>query len=85
MTLSPNLLAEADKAADKQFEQLEGSPIYQEMLRAKARIVDLEKALIGLKRGECWCDVGIGHPLMTEHSVSCKFARNALVEWEQMK
>lgn len=28
-----------------------------------------------LKRGECWCGMSIGHPLIRDHSEGCKLAK----------
>lgn len=29
----------------------------------------------GLKRGSCWCEMGIGNPMMKTHSAACDAAR----------
>lgn len=39
---------------------------------------DLVKALEGVKRGSCWCEMGIGNPMMTSHSRQCGVARSTL-------
>jgi len=36
----------------------------------------------GLKRGECWCEVAIGNPMVQTHGVSCLAAR-AYLEGKQ--
>lgn len=38
----------------------------------------LTELIKGLKRGECWCDMGIGHPSCHEHSKLCKKVRDFL-------
>lgn len=41
----------------------------------------LHEALKGLshsKQEPCFCDVAVGHPLMSDHSTACKFAQEAL-------
>ena len=31
----------------------------------------LREALLQLKHGDCWCEVGIGNPMYTNHSAAC--------------
>lgn len=39
------------------------------------------RAVIGLlKRGSCWCELGIGNPMVRGHSDACRRAREALDE-----
>lgn len=38
----------------------------------------VREALEKLKRGDCWCEMGIGNPMVREHSPSCVAARAAL-------
>ena len=46
--------------------------------------LSLVKALEGLKNSECFCDVGIGSPIMAgRHSEACKAANAALREANQ--
>lgn len=35
------------------------------------KIEELMIMLEGLKIGDCWCQVGIGNPMMTKHSEIC--------------
>ena len=37
------------------------------------RIHDLEKSLLSLKNGRCWCGLGIGDPRVTSHWELCLF------------
>lgn len=40
---------------------------------------ELVMALFQLKRGDCWCEAGIGNPMMKGgHSYDCNFAKQAL-------
>lgn len=39
---------------------------------------ELLEALKGLKRGDCFCEVGIGRPGLTGHSPSCMRAKAAI-------
>lgn len=42
-------------------------------------------AIRGAERGQCcWCDVAIGHPLMDDHSQSCKNLGSALTLLERV-
>lgn len=52
----------------------------QEMLIKKCSAY--EKALEGLKVNGCFCEVGIGNPMMSNHSDSCKNATTTLKEWK---
>ena len=36
--------------------------------------------LYGLRRGDCWCDVGIGNPMMSSHDKVCDEVRAFLGE-----
>lgn len=38
---------------------------------ARADCVKLRQILLGLKRGSCWCEAGIGNPIATKHSAAC--------------
>lgn len=35
------------------------------------KIEDLTDVLKELKTGDCWCQVGISNPMITEHSKAC--------------
>ena len=35
------------------------------------RLAELEQAVLGLKLGDCWCDMATGNPMMTRHSQAC--------------
>lgn len=37
----------------------------------KEEIREILSALEGLKRGSCWCQMAIGHPMMKSHSEAC--------------
>lgn len=46
---------------------------------AEAQSDLLKTALIGLKRGDCWCEVGIGNPMLRgKHLQPCLFAQTIL-------
>lgn len=36
--------------------------------------------LVGLKRGDCWCEMGIGNPMVREHDVACLQAQLAVAQ-----
>ena len=36
------------------------------------------KALMDLKRGDCWCEMAIGNPMMRGHSPHCENAKRAM-------
>ena len=42
------------------------------------RLREVLKALSHREPGGCWCDHGIGSPMMTSHSRACEEARRAL-------
>lgn len=39
------------------------------------RILVIRAVLMGLKRGDCWCQMAIGNPMIHEHSRWCKLAQ----------
>jgi len=41
--------------------------------------VALVQALVGLKRGDCYCEHGIDNPMFPDHTDSCKMA-TAVIE-----
>jgi hypothetical protein len=43
------------------------------------RVLELQGALEGLLVEGCFCEVGIGHPLMNTHSDACERARAAIL------
>lgn len=45
-------------------------------------VSDLENALVSLKRGSCWCEMGIGDPRVVQHSHECDEVRRLV---EQMR
>lgn len=46
-----------------------------------ALVALLYRALIGVKRGDCWCDVAIGNPMMGgKHDTHCLVAQEAIKE-----
>lgn len=61
--------------------QIENLYLELEMSLTKQQIVDFEDILQeieemmsifeDLKTGDCWCQVGIGNPMITEHSKAC--------------
>ncbi len=57
----------------------------QEMdLKGMHEYVDeLVKALKGVKRGSCWCEMAIGNPMVSSHDSDCKFAKRVLKEVEE--
>lgn len=44
------------------------------------RVQELEKALLTLKVGGCWCEIGIGHPMVRNHSSACEHIQKLLYE-----
>jgi len=40
--------------------------------RTSKRLDEAVEIISSLRRGACWCDVGIGSPLMQDHSDLCK-------------
>lgn len=40
--------------------------------------VTLRNALLAIQRGDCFCEVAIGNPMMKDHSEACKLAKAAL-------
>ncbi len=38
--------------------------------------------IIGLKRSSCWCELGIGNPMLSKHSPACIAAEEAVTDWE---
>ncbi len=42
------------------------------------RIRALENALIGVKKGSCWCGKAIDNPMIKNHSESCQRAAQVL-------
>lgn len=44
------------------------------------REAQLERALRLLKTGDCWCEMGIDHPMWKDHSEGCKLTRRLLRE-----
>ena len=47
---------------------------------AEAEIIKLREALEALKRGDCWCEMAIGNPMVKDHSAACKLASAVLEE-----
>lgn len=45
--------------------------------RFKSAALLVFKALMDLKRGDCWCEVAIGNPMMRNHSPQCENAKRA--------
>ena len=41
----------------------------------RGRILVTQAVLMGLKRGDCWCQMAIGNPMIREHSQWCKLAK----------
>lgn len=49
--------------------------LYQRVRAAEAERDRLREALLNLKRGACWCEVGIGNPMVRGvHSNACQRA-----------
>jgi hypothetical protein len=50
--------------------------IIQEALTGAKDIMERSfKALTLLKRGDCWCEMAIGNPMIHDHSEGCKIAQ----------
>lgn len=41
-------------------------------------VAALIDALTSLKRGDCWCEKGIGNPMFSDHSAKCVRVRDLL-------
>lgn len=44
----------------------------------QAEVARLRAALAGLRRGDCWCEFGIGNPMLSRCLPACETAREAL-------
>ena len=40
-----------------------------------AEVIESHSAIYALRRGDCWCEMGIGNPMMKEHSQICLFLK----------
>ena len=45
-------------------------------------LAELLTVLKALKRGDCWCEMGIGNPMMSRHSPGCLSAQAAIAKAE---
>lgn len=53
---------------------------YEDPTELRKQRDELIIALSQLKRGDCWCESGIGNPMMKGgHSYDCNFAKQTLV------
>jgi hypothetical protein len=43
---------------------------------------ELLLALLAQRTGDCWCQMGIGNPMVREHSAACVAARKAIEQAE---
>lgn len=46
-------------------------------------LAEFKEALRLLKRGRCWCQMAIGHPLAHTHSEGCLLAQKLMGEIEK--
>lgn len=44
----------------------------------EARVKQMEEALRGVMRGDCWCEMAVGNPMVKNHAPQCRAARAAL-------
>jgi hypothetical protein len=49
-----------------------------EMLKEENK--KLKRLIWILKRGDCWCEAGVGNPMMKDHSVVCKLVQKFINE-----
>jgi len=45
--------------------------ILEEVEHLKEELTFLRRLTFSLKRGDCWCEIGIGDPRLSSHSVYC--------------
>lgn len=74
-------LTEAE-TLEKAEETLAAYQKHLHTMLALGRAVVLEKVIIDLKRGDCWCEMSIGNPMVKDHSPECKGARAILANEE---
>lgn len=47
-------------------------------------IETLVEVLLGVRRGDCWCETGIGNPMMQgRHTKACKRAQTIVAKYEK--
>lgn len=69
---------------ERKQEEEDGSLISDLRTRVEALVRELHRkrdvsfALRSLKRGDCWCEKGIGNPMVTTHTAECELARKVL-------
>lgn len=54
------------------------SALHAQQVSAEARVGDLQRIVRNLKTGSCWCLMGIGNPMVKEHSQTCDDAAAAV-------
>lgn len=53
---------------------------WRELLEANATINKLRAVLRRLKRGDCWCEMAVGNPMVSSHDEACLEAQRLLAE-----
>jgi len=49
-----------------------------EKVRLITCVTRLKGVVSGLKRGDCWCEMAVGNPMVTSHSASCLAAARVM-------
>lgn len=60
----------------KHFKELSEQEKIAALDELTERCEAMSEALALLKRGDCWCEMAIGHPLLKNHSKGCVIAQN---------
>lgn len=75
---------DAEKERDEVQEKLDKMEEERDTLSAESD--SLLAALKGLEAGGCWCEAGIGNPMMAgRHSEACEAAKDAIHEAERRR
>lgn len=72
-----NMAKTATQLAQSFKDQLEQHGYYDCVPKKDARRIENENenlwgVILQLKRGDCWCEMGIGNPMVRDHSSACK-------------
>jgi hypothetical protein len=66
-------------------DMLEAGDLVAECDHLREQVRVLREALEGVKNSNCWCERGVGNPMVTTHSPSCQNATMALAATEEEK
>lgn len=70
-------LLDAKEHAERQRDEAV-QVLWEAVERAIDQCDEAAQLLRSLKRGDCWCEAGIGNPMMTNHSPQCRNAKRWL-------